>query len=95
MVKRTVPISEVRKELFDLFEEVTGDPDRVIVIQHRNREERAVLASERHWKALSDKVQARPFELAKSGILHVDPDRLLESQRRSQSDLARRKRGRL
>ncbi len=96
---RRIMISEARESLFDLFDEVTHAPDRVIYIQHRNRKERAALTSEEYLRFLETTVQslrsgssAPEFSLFGSGTLHVAPDDVLKKARQQQAELAATKR---
>lgn len=98
-MKKRMTVSEARAKLFDLVEYVTDTPDAAVVIEHRNRKERAVLVDESHYQYLEAmarevKKQARPFRLA--GSIHSDlsADELEEEMaenRREQARLAEEK----
>jgi PHD/YefM family antitoxin component YafN of YafNO toxin-antitoxin module len=94
---RVLSISEVRRRLFDLFDEVLARGD-VVVVRHRNREQRVVLTSEAYLRSLETRAEAvdragdATFRLFDSAVLEVDADRVLERTRQDQADRARKKR---
>jgi len=101
-MKKRMTVSEARAKLFDLVEYVTDTPDAAVVIEHRNRKERAVLVDESHFQYLEAvaremRKQAPPFRL--EGSLQpldgseVDLVDVVERNRRRQADLSRRKLG--
>jgi hypothetical protein len=49
---KSVKISAARARLFDLVDEVTGAEAGVVLIEHRDRAERAALVSERYLRYL-------------------------------------------
>jgi|GEM_PF-3733722 len=49
---RCVKISDARARLFDLVDEVIGGPEGVVLIEHRDRPERAALIGERYLRYL-------------------------------------------
>jgi DNA invertase Pin-like site-specific DNA recombinase len=69
---KSVKISDARARLFDLVDYVTGEEDGVVLIEHRDRTERAALVSERHLRYLQSTISelrrngARSFRLADS-----------------------------
>lgn len=94
---RVLSITEVRRRMFDLFDEVLARGE-VVVVQHRNREQRAVLTTEAYLRSLESRVEAASgaagtaFRLFDSAILEVDADHVLERTRRDQAERARKKR---
>jgi PHD/YefM family antitoxin component YafN of YafNO toxin-antitoxin module len=97
---RTFKISEARARLFDLVDQVTSAGESVVLIEHRDRAERAALVSEQHLRYLYATIEElrkrgiRPFRLAGSMKLLVSEDGLeaaIERTRREQTDLARSK----
>jgi PHD/YefM family antitoxin component YafN of YafNO toxin-antitoxin module len=91
-------ISRVRRSLFDLFEKVVSG-NALILIRHRNRDERAVLTSEAHLRSLEKRLESleagngSSFRLFDSASLRVDPDQILERTRKEQRNLASKKHG--
>lgn len=92
---KQLSISEVRQRLFELFDEVLSRGE-VVVVHHRNREQRAVLTSEAYLRALERRAEAggtgAAFRLFDSALLKIDADRILERTRRQQADRAKTKR---
>lgn len=100
-MKKRMTVSEARANLFDLVEYVTETPDASVVIEHRNRKERAVLVDESHYRYLEATVEAvkkrdaEPFRLA--GSLRpvdgsdVDLVDVVEQTRREQAALFEKK----
>jgi hypothetical protein len=95
-------VSQARAQLFDLIDEVTQNPEAPVVIEHRDRDERAVLVDERHYRYLVEAAHGvmvareRPFKLFGSMRLNVPEDEFdawLDENRRTQADLATRKLG--
>ena len=90
---KSVTITEARRVLFDLFEEVLSKGDAVIAIEHRNRKERAVLASESYVRSLEARVAALEartgsgFRLIGSVTAVGDPDTILDEVRARQAEL--------
>lgn len=100
MGRKRMTVSEARAKLYDLVEYVTETPDSAVVIEHRNRKERAVLVDEGHYRyleAVVEEVRKRekePFRLA--GSIHTDLsdeelDEFFARNRREQAELARKK----
>ncbi|MEW5928364.1 MAG: hypothetical protein AB1941_12930 [Gemmatimonadota bacterium] len=100
MKKKRMTVAEARAKLYDLVEYVTETPDSAVVIEHRDRKERAVLVDENHYKYLEAmtreaKKDAKPFKLA--GSLRsvdgndVDLVEILEQNRREQAELFQKK----
>lgn len=102
MTKKRMTVAEARAKLYDLVEYVTETPDSAVVIEHRDRRERAVLVDESHYQYLEalaretrKAAEAQPFRLA--GSLRpadgsdVDLGEVIDSIGREQADLARRK----
>ncbi len=96
-MSRTFKISEARARLFDLVDQVTSAEESVVLIEHRDRAERAALVSEQHLRYLYTTIAElrkqgiRPFRLAGSMRLLVSEDELesaIEQTRREQADLA-------
>ncbi len=50
--RKRMTVSEARAKLYDLVEYVTETPDSAVVIEHRDRKERAVLVDESHYRYL-------------------------------------------
>jgi hypothetical protein len=95
-------VSQARAQLFELIDEVTQNPEEPVVIEHRDREERAVLVDEGHYRYLVNVAQGvmvareQPFKLFGSMQLKVPEDEFdawLDENRRTQADLAARKLG--
>jgi PHD/YefM family antitoxin component YafN of YafNO toxin-antitoxin module len=99
MKKKRMTVAEARAKLYDLVEYVTETPDSSVVIEHRDRKERAVLVDEGHYRYLEAMVQeaqkdAKPFKLAGSIQSDLTADELeewLAQNRREQAELSRRK----
>jgi PHD/YefM family antitoxin component YafN of YafNO toxin-antitoxin module len=100
MKKKRMTVAEARAKLYDLVEYVTETPDSSVVIEHRDRKERAVLVDEGHYKYLEAMTQeakkgAKPFKLA--GSLRavdgndVDLGEVIDEIRKEQAELARKK----
>ena len=93
MKKKRMTVAEARAKLYDLVEYVTKTPDSSVVIEHRDRKERAVLVDEGHYKYLEAMTQeakkgARPFKLAGSiltpvGVAELDVEEMLAEVRRN------------
>ncbi len=97
---KKLKISEARAKLFDLVDYVTGEDQRVVLIERRNKPERAALVSEEHLRYLYATIegleskQRSPFRLKGSMKLLVSPEELeaaLGEGRREQAELAARK----
>jgi hypothetical protein len=94
-----VPISEARRRLFELVEEVlTGRADRV-ALSHKGYDERVVLVRARDLTnleadlaALRERAGPAPRPLRGLGQLHVAADEVLGSLRARQAALAATKR---
>ena len=93
-------VSEARARLFELVDEVTSNPDDAVVIEHRDRDERAVLVNADRYNYLVQAAHGvmvareRPFRLFGSMQLNVPEDEFdtwLDENRRSQAGLASRK----
>lgn len=99
MKKKRMTVAEARAKLYDLVEYVTETPDSAVVIEHRDRKERAVLVDEGHYKYLEAMTQearkdAKPFKLAGSIQSDLTADELeewLAQNRRDQAELSRKK----
>lgn len=103
MLKK-LKISEARKRLFDLVDEVIGDDDEVVVIEHRDRPRRAVLVSEEHLRRLNATIAALrkrtgdEFQLAgsmKLGVSEQELEAALERSRARHRERSERKFGSL
>jgi PHD/YefM family antitoxin component YafN of YafNO toxin-antitoxin module len=97
---KKLKISEARAKLFDLVDYVTGEDQGVVLIERRNKPERAALVSEEHLRYLYATIegleskQRSPFRLKGSMKLLVSPEELeaaLGEGRREQAALAARK----
>lgn len=98
---KVLKVSEARRRLFDLVDEVTGEgEEEVVLIEHRDRAKRAALMSEeylRHLRATIAalrKERAGGFRLAGSMTLAVGEDELeaeIARSRAEQASLAERK----
>jgi PHD/YefM family antitoxin component YafN of YafNO toxin-antitoxin module len=91
---RTVKISEARRTLFELVEEVTSAEDAVVWIEHRDRAEAAALVSAEYLRGLERRLEElrrqTPFTLAGSMRLvgtATDLDADLDELRRRQGEL--------
>lgn len=98
--KKELTVSEARARLFELVEQVTGNPDEPVVIEHRNKGGRAVLVDADRYDYLASlargvmKVHERPFQLYGSMQLGVPEDEFdawLDENRRDAADRAARK----
>jgi hypothetical protein len=97
-----VPISEARRRLFELVEEVlTGRADRV-ALSHRGYDDQVVLVRARDLakleadlNALRARLGPEPRPLRGLGTLLVDPDQVLVRARQRQAALAAEKRASL
>lgn len=56
MTERDINISEARRKLFDLVDEVLRKPGSAVLIRHRDREERVALVSESYLESLRQAV---------------------------------------
>ena len=91
---RTLKISEARRTLFELVDEVTSGAETVVWIEHRDRAEGAALVSARYLRSLHTRIeelrrQTRPFKLAGSMRLvgsEADLEADLEALRRAQRE---------
>ena len=94
-----VPISEARRRLFELVEEVlTGRADRV-ALSHRGYDDQVLLVRARDLakleadlSALRERLGPEPRPLRGLGTLLVDPDQVLVGVRQRQATLAAEKR---
>ena len=99
MKKKRMTVAEARAKLYDLVEYVTETPDSAVVIEHRDRKERAILVDEGHYKYLEAMVHeaqkdAKPFKLAGSIQSDLTADELedwLTQNRREQAEMARKR----
>lgn len=92
MKKKRMTVAEARAKLYDLVEYVTETPDSAVVIEHRDRRERAVLVDESHYRYLEAmtreaKKDAKPFKLAGSiltpeGVAELDVEEMIAEVRR-------------
>jgi hypothetical protein len=97
-----VPISEARRRLFELVEEVlTGRADRV-ALSHRGYADQVLLVRARDLakleadlSALRERLGPEPRPLRGLGTLLVDPDQVLVGVRQRQAALAAEKRAAL
>ena len=94
---RILKISEARKKLFDLVDDVIDRADEVILIEHRDRMERAALVNENYIVYLQATIDALrsersgEFRLAGSMRLAVGEDELetaIADIRKSQNALS-------
>lgn len=106
---KTVDISRFRADLFDLFDHVVRQDGNAVVIGRRGHPERAVLTSERYFRAVEQQLealrkalvtlqQAAPaaqFRLFESGELNVAADQVLARSRARQAELLAQKRATL
>jgi hypothetical protein len=98
-MSRRVKISEARRTLFDLVEEVTSAADGVVWIEHRDRAEAAALVSAQYLRGLERRLeelrrQAGSFTLEGSMRVVGTPADLeadLADLRRSQAELSEAK----
>lgn len=99
-MERKLKISEARARLFDLVDYVTREERGVVLIERRDRPERAALVSEEHLRYLYatidglERKSRTPFRLKGSMKLMVSPEELesaLAEGRREQAELATRK----
>jgi len=93
---RVLKISEARKRLFDLVDEVTAEDDQVVLIEHRDRPRRAALVSEEHLRYLNATIMAlrksltTEFRLAGTMKLAVSAEELEVALERSWAQHAER-----
>lgn len=99
-MERKLKISEARAKLFALVDYVTREEQGVVLIERRDRPERAALVSEEHLRYLYATIEGlerrgrAPFRLRGSMKLLVSPEELesaLAEGRREQAELAARK----
>jgi PHD/YefM family antitoxin component YafN of YafNO toxin-antitoxin module len=100
-MRKRMTVSEARAKLFDLVEYVTETPDAAVVIEHRDRRERAVLIDESHYQyleALASRVrkeaESQPFRLAgsiESDFTAEEIEEWIDQNRREQAELFRKK----
>jgi PHD/YefM family antitoxin component YafN of YafNO toxin-antitoxin module len=89
---KTLKVSEARKRLFDLVEEVTSESEEIVWIEHRDRPARAALVSEDHLRRLHATIEAlrrrRPSAFRVAGSLEIvdGPDSLEEALSRSRAE---------
>src|SRR5687768_6953699 len=101
MKKKRMTVAEARAKLYDLVEYVTETPDSLVVIEHRDRKERAVLVDEGHYKYLEAmakevKKDAKPFRLAGSiltpaGAAEIDVEDVIAEVRRNNESALQKK----
>ena len=101
MKKKRMTVAEARAKLYDLVEYVTETPDSAVVIEHRDRKERAVLVDEGHYKYLEAmakevKKDAKPFRLAGSiltpeGVAEIDVEDMIAEVRRNNETALQKK----
>ena len=94
-MSRHVNISEARRQLFELFEEVTTNKRLRIVIGHRDSEEEAVLLSrhevERLERRASSSDRRSEFALVGTATLRSKPEDVLKDVRAAQNLLSAEK----
>lgn len=84
-MERCIKISDARARLFDLVESVTGEAGGVVLLEHRDRAERAALVSERYLRYLQNTIGelrrhgSHPFRLAGSARLRAGGAGTLET----------------
>lgn len=94
-------ISTARRQLFDLFDRVTGSEGDRVVIVRRNTPKEAVLVSRDyldHLETTARRLTARAatsFSLFGSATLLVPPDDVLRATRQEQARLRARKQAKL
>ena len=94
-------ISTARRQLFDLFDQVTGSEGDRVVIARRNAPKEAVLVSREYLDHLENTTRhlarraAKAFSLFGSATLLVPPDDVLRATRQEQAHLRTRKQTRL
>lgn len=80
-------VSEARRQLFDLFEEVTSNRRARIVIGHRDSDQEAVLLSRvevERLERLARSGRRSEFSLVGSAVLNVDAEDVLKRVRAEQ-----------
>ena len=96
-MEKKLKISEARAKLFDLVDYVTSEEQGVVLIERRDKPERAALVSEDHLRYLYATIKGleskhrSPFRLKGSMKLQVSPGELevaLAEGRREQAELA-------
>lgn len=91
-------ISTARRQLFDLFDQVTATDGEKIIIVRRNVPKAAVLVSRDYLEQLETTTRqltrggAEAFSLFGSAALSGSPDDVLRATRREQTRLGARKR---
>lgn len=91
---RTVKISEARARLFRLVDDVI-DTDGIVSIEHRDREERVLLVSEKRFRYLEETLNELKkrtetlFHLAGSIDLLVSEEELEEALKEARAEQAR------
>ena len=101
-MERPVMLSEARKQLFDLFKQVTAAEGRKVVIGHRDSAKLVVLVSKEHLDQLEVRGQHEvglsgqaAFALFGSATLNIAAEDVLRASRREDGALSRQKRRRL
>jgi hypothetical protein len=98
-VVKTLKVSEVRRQIYDLFAEVTESPRTRVVIEHRDARQAAVLISAEELARLERRARAatgnESFKLAGSARLQGDPLTVLQDVRADQRTRAADKDGAL
>jgi PHD/YefM family antitoxin component YafN of YafNO toxin-antitoxin module len=90
-MEKHVMISQARRDLFDLFEEVVSKGRTRVLIRHRDSDEQAVLISRKELGRMEARARASEtaaaFSLAESATIHGAPEDVLTGVRRRQAEL--------
>lgn len=102
-----LPISTARSQLFALFDGVVAGTRNQVLIERRNRSERAVLTSERYLRHLEDQIRdlthalgrvsetAPPYNFLGSIVSELPAEEVIERNRARQKRLTDAKMARL
>ena len=90
-MEKHVMISQARRQLFDLFEEVVSKGRTRVLIGHRDSDAQAVLISRKELDRLEARARvsetASAFALAKTATIKGAPEDVLAGVRRQQAEL--------
>ena len=95
LVTKYLKVTEARRQLFELFEEVTSNTRARVIIGHRDVEGEAMLVSRKEIERLEQRARAAgsAFSIAGTASLNVAPEAVLHEVRREQRRRAREKWG--
>lgn len=94
-MSRRIKISEARGRLPELAKYLIRNPDQVVLVEHRDLDERLALITEGHLRYLETMVMelrkkvTRPFKLAGSITSHLSDEELEAALRQMREEQAR------